>query len=80
MKVDPNLLRELAGMVPEEGWHELCHEAANEIERLRALVEAGDNLYSTVVDQETTKGQREAVAEYARLSNAYRLEKCNGPR
>lgn len=66
------------GLDPED--FRAMDEAANEIERLRALVEAGDNLYSTVVDQETTKGQREAVAEYARLSNAYRLEKCNGPR
>lgn len=65
MKVDPNLLRELAGMVPEEGWHELCHDAADEIERLRA-----ENTQYLEDAVETAKMLAEQRAEIERLRAA----------
>jgi hypothetical protein len=43
-----------------------------EIELLRRLVEAGDELYSAIVNQVATPGQREAVMEYAKRSNELR--------
>lgn len=67
MKIDPNLFRELAGMVPEEGWHELCHDAADEIERLRA-----ENTQYLEDAVETAKMVAEQRDEIARLRAAIR--------